>query len=431
VIDHRTPSSILLSCIVVAAGFALLLTPTLSLAAENDWASWRGPNRDGVSVERGLLTTWPEDGPPLVWEAKNLGRGYASVAVAAGRIYTMGQRDGQEFLIALDAADGGELWAAAVGNGDHSNCTPTVDGDRVYALGLKGELVCVAAADGREIWRKHFKDDFGGRMMSGWGYSESPLIDGERLICTPGARDAAIAALDKHTGAVIWTAAMPENVGSRGQDGAAYSSVVISNAAGVRQYVQLTGRGVIGVAADDGRTLWTYNRIANGTANIPTPLVRDDYVFCSSGYDAGAALLKISPSGDGLRADEVYFLDARQMQNHHGGMILLGDHIYCGHGHGQGYPLCIEMLTGRVAWRERRGPGDNSAAILYADGHLYFRYENGLMALIEATPEEYRLKGTFQIAANNGPSWPHPVISDGKLYLRDQEVLLCYDVRKP
>jgi len=276
-----------------------------------------------------------------------------------------------------------------------------------------------------------FGADFGGKMMSGWGYSESPLVDGDRLICTPGAPDAAIAALDKRTGATIWKSPAPEDWGgTKGKDGAGYSSIVVSHAAGVKQYVQLTGRGVVSVAADDGRVLWTYNKVANGTANIPTPIVKDDYIFCSSGYGTGAALLFLTKDGAGVKADEVYFLKADELQNHHGGMILLGGYIYCGHGHNNGFPACVEMMTGKNMWEKERGVGTGSAAVVYADGDLYFRYESGEMALIEATPEKYNLKGSFKLASVKGKSWPHPAIVDGKLYIRDQDALLCYDLRK-
>lgn len=412
--------------------FTLVVLPAISVSAADgvtDWPSWRGPERNGISTETGLLKEWPKDGPKLLWKVDGLGRGYSSVSIVDGRIFTLGkQRRGAE-LTALNLADGEELWSTPVGPGN-PNCTPTVDGELVYGLGRQGELVCCNTKTGDIVWSKSFKDDFGGKMMSGWGYSESPLVDGDRLIVTPGAADAAIAALNKKTGEVIWKAKMPDDIGNRGREGAAYSSVVISNAGEIKQYVQLTGRGIISVAAKDGRNLWSYNRIANGTANIPTPIVKDDFVFCSTGYGTGAALLKIEKDGRQLAAKEVYFLNQKELQNHHGGMILIGEHIYCGHGHNQGFPLCINMKTGKEAWRPGRGPGTGSAAIVFADGHLYFRYQDGVMALIEATPEEYRLKGSFKIASNNGASWPHPVIHDGKLYLRDQGTLLCYDIKQ-
>ena len=408
-----------------------LICPVISWAADakTDWPGWRGPNRDGISLEKGLLDTWPEGGPELLWRVdKTLGNGYSSIAIAEGRIFTIGKRSREAELIALDF-NGKELWATRVGGGD-PNCTPTVDDGLVYALGREGDLVCCEAATGKEVWRKNYRQGFGGKMMSGWGYSESPLIDGDHLICTPGAKDAIMAALDKKTGDVIWKTALPENVGNRGKDGAAYSSVVISHAGGVKQYVQLTGRGVISADAKTGQLLWGYNKIANGTANIPTPIVDGDYVFCSTGYNTGAALLQVTKTDNKFQAREVYFLNPKDFQNHHGGMILIDGYIYCGRGHNSGFPICINMKTGKQAWNGGRGPGGGSAAVVYADGNLYFRYQDGVMALIEATPQEYKLKGQFQIASNNGRSWPHPVIHEGKLYLRDQGSLLCYDIKK-
>jgi outer membrane protein assembly factor BamB len=390
-----------------------------------DWPQWRGPQRDGISGEKGLLDRWPKEGPRLLWQAKGLGSGYSSVAIAGGRIYTLGQRKGGAELLALGLQNGKQVWATPVGGGG-PNSTPTVDGQLVFALGRDGDLLCADAATGKAIWRKKFSKDFGGRMMSGWGYSESPLVDGDKLICTPGGKDALLVALNKRTGETLWQSPAPKGF----RDGAGYASVVVSEACGVRQYVTLTGGGLVSVAAADGKPLWWYNKVANGTANIPTPVVKDDLVFCSSGYNTGAALLRVVKKGGGLAAEEVYFLEASEMQNHHGGMVRVGDHVYCGHGHNQGFPLCVELKTGKVAWRPGRGAGTGSAAVVFADGHLYFRYENGTMALVEATPKEYRLKGSFRLASVRAQSWPHPVISGGKLYLRDQDVLMCYDVHK-
>lgn len=355
--------------------------------------------------------------------------GHSSVAIAAGKILTLGQREGTTVLIALDAKDGKELWATKVGGGP-PNSTPTIDGDRVYALGHDGNLVCTQATDGRTIWSQHLHKRFGGFVSTECGFSESVLIDGEKLVCTPGVKKAALVALEKRSGKIIWKADVPSDVGTEGKDGAAYSSIVVSEACGVRQYVQLLGRGLLSVSASDGRTLWTYNKIANWGANVATPIVRNDYVFCSTSYSTGAALLKLLPDDNGgVKYEEVYFLPHKILQNHHGGMILVGDHVYCGHGHNNGFPLCVELLTGKVAWRPGRGPGVGSAAVLYADGHFYFRYEDGVMALIEATPKRFVLKSTFQIPSKNGKHWAHPVIASGLLYLRDQDELLCYDVR--
>ena len=396
-----------------------------------EWHQWRGPNRDGISPEKNLLQEWPAGGPPLAWRTQGLGGAFSSVAVWDGRLFTMGNREGGTFLIALSAADGKELWATKVGGGDRPNCTPTVDGDLVYAITFGGDLLCARTANGEEVWRKNFGNDFGGRMMSGWGYSESPLVDGDTLVCTPGGQDAMLVGLNKRSGEKLWSTKMPAEIGDKGQDGAGYASVVISHAAGTRQYITFVGRGIVGVDTKDGNLLWHYNKIANGTANIPTPLINDNLVFCSSGYgDGGSALLKIGGRGTKLESQEVYYFDARKMQNHHGGMILLDQFIYMGHGHNQGFPMCVELKSGEVAWAPGRGAGKGSAAVSFADGHLYFRYEDGVMALIKADPKEYQLKGQFELPSKLDRSWSHPAISGGKLYLRDQDVLLCYDIKR-
>lgn len=402
-------------------------------AAAGAATDWRGAKRDGVVPSAGLLDAWDDEGPKLAWRSRGLGQGYSSTTIQDDTLFTMGRNgDGDSELVAVRLPGGEVLWRHVVRESDEPpNCTPVVDGPRVYALGFKGDLVCCEVTSGREVWRKNFQRDFGGKMMSQWGYSESPLIDGDHLICTPGSQAAMLASLDKTSGRTVWSTAIPGNAGPAGVDGAGYSSPVISHAAGVKQYVQLVGRGLISVDARNGKLLWGYNRIANGTANVPTPLVSGDYVFGSTGYrDGGSALLKIERAGRNVTAREVYYLPGNKTQNHHGGMVLLGDHIYMGEGHNNGFPLCIEWKTGRDAWRPGRGPGTGSAAIICADGHLYFRYQNGMMALIEATPAEYRLKGKFQLASRNGNSWPHPIIHDGRLYIRDQDELLSYDVRE-
>jgi len=400
---------------------------SVSLCFGSDWPQFRGPNRDGKSAETGLLKSWPKEGPPLLWQMPGLGKGYSSVSIVGGKLYTMGDRNEEQFVICIDPATQKELWAAKVGGpwGDGPRCTPTVDGERVYAIGTHGDLVCVESAGGKEVWRKNFGKDFGGKMMTVWGYSESPLVDGDKLVCTPGGPDAMMVALDKKTGETIWKCAMP-NIGSRGADGAGYASIVPGQVGDVRLYVQITGRGAIGVSAD-GKFLWGYNKIANDTANIPNAIVQDDYVFCTTSYKTGSALLKLVPADGGIKAEEVYFLTPDQFENHHGGVVLVDGYIYGGDGQNQGTPVCLEMKTGKIMWKEKP-VGDGSAAVLYADKHLYFRYDNALMALIEATPTEFKVTGSFELPSKTGPSWPHPVISDGKLYLRDNDVLLCYDV---
>ena len=276
-------------------------------ARQGNWTSWRGPSRDGLSAETGLQTEWAETGPTLAWKAKGLGNGFSSVAVAEGKIFTMGKKDGTTKMLALSTKDGEIIWEANMGAGANPNCTPTVDGDRVYGLTNAGELVCINTTNGEIVWQCNFPTDFKGRMESGWGYSESPVIDGDNLVCTPGGNSAVMVALNKSSGELQWSAEMPVSTGNRGHDGAGYSSIVISKIAGRKQYIQLTGRGVIGVDAESGNLLWIYNRIANGTANIPTPIIKDNYIFCSTGYGTGAALIEIHARNGKFEVEEKYY----------------------------------------------------------------------------------------------------------------------------
>lgn len=398
-------------------------------SAAAGWPNFRGPNGDGICTEKGLLKTWPEGGPKLLWTLKGLGKGYSSVTFAGGKLLTMGDRDKKQYIMAFDAETRKELWIAPVGGGHGSGprCTPAIDDGMVYGIGTDGNLVCVKLDSGQEVWRKNFANDFGGRMMSQWKFSESPLVDGDKVLCTPGGKDAIMAAINKKTGKTLWTTAAA-GLGPNGKDGAGYASIVVSEACGIRQYVQMTGRGLIGVAAQDGRLLWHYNKVANSTANIPNPIVRGDHVFGSTSYGAGAALLKLSRAGDGIKAEEVYFLRASTFCNHHGGMILLGDHIYAGHGHSRGHPICVEFLTGQVTWKED-APFKGSAAVLHADGHLIFVYEKKGITLVAATPGGYKQKGGFQLDSDQGgPTWAHPVIFNKKLYIRHNDLLFCFDI---
>jgi outer membrane protein assembly factor BamB len=399
------------------------LKPAPANVKAADWPQFRGPHRDGLSPEKGLLHEWPKDGPPLVFKATGLGAGFSSVSVVGNRIFTMGDVGDSSYVFALDRANGDKVWSAKVGkpggNYTGTRCTPTVDSDRVYALGQFGDFVCLDVATGKEIWRKNFPKDFGGQS-GGWNYTESPLIDGDKLVCTPGGKNATIVALDKKTGDVIWKAAL--------NDRADYASIVISEACGVRQYVQLLAGGVVGVAAKDGKFLWKYDRLGHNTANAPNPIVKDDYVFCTAGYDhKGGALLHLTKDGDGIKATEEYYVE--DLRNRHGGVVLVGDYVY-GDTDDSGRPFCAEWKTGKVKWqRDKKTPGGGSAAVVYADGDLYLRYQNGYVALVEATPEGYKEKSTFKIPNCKQPSWPHPVVVGGRLYLREQDTLWVYDVR--
>ncbi len=421
-------------CFFVGICVLVLVSGTVGWA--DDWPQWRGPNRDGVCRETGLLQQWPEGGPTLLWELAGMGAGYSTVAILDGKLYSMGDRqvgsEKAQYVYAYDLATRSQLWATRIGpaHQDGPRCTPTLDGGFVYAIGTEGDVVCLRLDDGRRVWSKNLLKDLGGASNPSWKFSESPLIDGDRLLCTPGGHNAAIAALDKATGEVIWKTSMSD-IGPNGRDEAGYSSVMISHGAGVKQYVQLTNEGLIGVAADSGKFLWGYNRVANRVANIPTPVIDGDYVFTSTAYQTGSALLKLVPDGSGVKAEEVYWLDKDTFQNHHGGFVKVGDYIYGGHNHNRGEPTCLEMKTGKVMWHADQ-LGRGSGCVLYADGCLYFLYEDGTAVLIEATPERYNLKGSFKLPQRptaTGTAWPYPVISDGRLYLRHADVLFCYDVK--
>lgn len=421
----------------MAAGLVCLTLTCALVAAGPDWPQFRGANRDDISPDTGLLKEWPKDGPPVLWKAAGIGSGYAGVSVVGDKIFTMGDRGGECQVFALDQASGKLLWTAKLGRGEGGGgypgprCTPTVDGALVYALSQRGDLVCLEAASGAEKWRKNLITDFKG-SHGNWGYAESPLIDGDHLVCTPGGSSATMVALNKKTGETVWKASSP------GEGNAGYASIVIAEVGGVRQYVQLVGGrpsstgGVLGVAAKDGRLLWKYDKFGPNTANIPTCIVQKDLVFCCAGYGKGGALLQLAPSSDGgIACKELYF--NRELANKHGGVVLVNGHLY-GDRDDSGYPFCADFMTGKVSPGWVRSAistgGKRSASVSYADGHLYVRYQSGHMALVEATPAGYKEKSSFQIPSTRGPSWPHPVIIGGKLYLRDHDTLWCHDVKQ-
>jgi len=417
-----------LGLLVALAGYGL---GGLSAAA-NDWPQFRGPTRDGKSAETGIIKSWEQKAPDLVWMGEGLGNGYACPAVAGGRLYTTGDlKDGQG-VVALDAKDGKVLWTTVLTEGapkhgyEGARSTPTVVGDHLWVTTSNGTIACLTT-EGKLVWQKSFDKEWGGKMMSGWGFAESVLIDGNAAVCTPGGPDAMMVAVDKDSGKELWKSKVPE-YGKNGKPGAGYSSIVISMGAGVKQYVQMTGNGVIGVRAADGKFLWGYDHSANGVANISSPLVAGDYVFSSSAYGAGSGLVKLTNDGDGVKATEEYFLNADVLQNHHGGMVLVDGNLYCGHKQNGGDLVCLDLKTGKFQWGPIKGLGKGSACVTFVDGHLIIRYQDGLVALVEATPKEFHLQGTFTPKFQEKESWAYPVISAGRLYLREQDKLMCYQL---
>jgi outer membrane protein assembly factor BamB len=402
---------------VLLPGIVALLSLAHQAVAQSsaNWPQWRGPNRDGISRETGLLKQWPAEGPPLAWKASGAGRGYSSFSIANGRLFTMGLRGDREFIIAFDVATGKEVWATPHGKafrsdrGDGPRGTPTIDGDRLYALGGNGDLSCVDVRTGRIVWTKNVLKEFGGSNIK-WGISESPLVMGDRLLVNPGGPGASIVALNKGDGALIWKSQSDE---------AGYSSAIPVEVNGTTQVVFFTGNRGVGLDPRDGRLLWEYARPSNDVANVATPIARANRVFLSSDYGTGGGLVEIKADG---KAQEVYF--TKEMRNHHSSSVLIGDYLY---GFSSAILTAMKFDTGDIAWRNRAvGKG----SLVYADGNLYCFSENGVVGLVEATPTGYHEKGRFRIPQDSLPTWTHPVVAGGRLYLRDQDTIYAFDVRE-
>ena len=415
---------------------ALALITLLSAALEGpgfaaplEWSQWRGPQRDGKSPETGLLKEWPAGGPQLIWKSTELGTGYGSISVTGNRLFTMGDKQEDSYVMALGQADGKPLWQTKVGKAGAPGwggfagprCTPTVAGEFLLAADQWGDLICVETATGKELWRKNYEKDFGGKRPE-WGFAESPLVDDKRVVVTPGGSEGAIVALNLKTGETLWRS-------KTFTDGAQYSSPAAAVIGGVRQYIQLTMESLVGVAADDGRVLWQAKR-KGATAVIPDPIISGNRIYVTSGYGTGCNLFKVSGTGP-FSVEQEYA--NKVMVNHHGGVVLAGEHLY-GFSEGKGW-TCQNLLTGEAVWADKEKLKKGSIA--FADGLLYCREEadknktaKGTVALLEATTAGFKEKGRFDPPDRSDKnSWAHPVIAGGKLYIRDQEVLLCYDVK--
>jgi outer membrane protein assembly factor BamB len=420
------------------AAFALVL-----LAA--DWPQWRGLNRDGVSKETGLLQQWPEGGPKLIWQVKDVGEGYSTPSVVGDRIYLLGSEGlDDESVYCLSATDGKTIWTTRLGKvGPNINAhypgarsTPTIDGNRLYALSSDGDVACLETKTGKIFWQKSVRIEFGGKT-GWWAYAESPLIDGDVLVCTPGGAEATMVALKKGTGEVIWKYASPE------ADDAGYSSVIVVETDGVKQYVQLLDKGLVGLDAKTGKQLWRYTGIIKQYPNIPTPVSRNDVVYGSTAK-GGGGFVRLKRTGSGVAVEELFA--SSKLPTAIGGSVEVNGYLYGTNGAGL---MCVEVPSGDVKWQER---GVGVGSVCYADGRLYVHAENmtGEVALVEATPEGYREKGRFtppdgpmnrkspltervlseaKSKVGDGRTWAYPIIANGRLYIRDWNCLWCYDVK--
>jgi outer membrane protein assembly factor BamB len=408
-------------CSILAVGLLLCGGGVLSAA---DWAQWRGPNHDNVSPETGLLKSWPAEGPKLAWKAEGLGLGYSTVCIANGRVYASGDKGDACQLSAYSLADGKPLWSVRLGSVGAPNdqrwvgprAMPVADGDLVFAVSQWGELACFQAADGKQLWSTGLRRDLKG-VMPNYGYCEAPLVDGEKVLMTPGGQEGSVVALNKKTGALIWRS-------SEFTDAPHYSSILPIEFGGVRQYIQLTGQSLAGIAAEDGKLLWRTVR-DSGRPTIPTPVYADGNVYVSSGYSVGCSLYKLASEGGKFSASRVYGNSG--MVNQHGGVVKSGDCVY-GFSDGKGW-TCQDFRTGKTQWVNQ---GIGKGSLTCADGMLYLRAEDGAgtVALIDASSSEYKEHGRFNPPGRTQKnSWAHPVVASGKLFLRDQDGLLCYDIQ--
>ena len=404
---------------ILLLAFSLILGGFSLPASAEDWPQWRGPDRDGRSLQTDLLKKWPEGGPPLAWKARTAGAGFSSVSVSKGVIYTLGDLADGCHVIALKETDGSLVWKSRTGEaGGHRGypgprSTPTVDGGKVFALDQHSNLICLNAADGEKAWTVNLQEDFDGKMMSGWRWSESPLVDGESVICTPGGAKGTVLALSRKTGKKLWQT-------SEWTDPTGYSSVIIATINGTRQYLQLTGKSLAGIDPKSGKVLWRVERIGK-TAVITTPVVHENIVWVTSSYGVGCHAFQIDRTGGQWSAKEIH--SSRKFANHHGGVIELDGHVFGSTG---GSFACMNIRSGELIYRERSA---GKGATTFADGHFYLRSENGPVALIKASSKELKEISSFeQPERSEKKSWAHPVVANGKLYLRDQDLLLCYDI---
>lgn len=399
----------------------------------DDWPQWRGPNRNNISSEKNLLQSWPATGPKLLWTFKDAGVGYSGPAIVGNNLFMMGVQNESESIFALDTNTGKQLWSTPIGKpytnkwGGGPRSTPTFDSGKVYGISGEGDLICVDSKSGKKEWLVSLAKELEGKVMKIWGFSESPLIDGDKVVCSPGGSKGSIAALDKNTGKVLWRS-------TEITDEASYSSIIKAKVGKHDVYIQMTAGGLQGIDANTGKKLFSEKVGVNGIAIIPTPIFHDNKVYVTSDYGTGCGLVSLTPTESGITSKIVY--ENKVMQNHHGGVILIDGNIYGASGNCNDRAArwkCQDLLTGEAKWESEKL--NQTGSITYAGNRLYIYGQNdGTVVLVEPTPKEwietgrFKIPETTKIERQSGKIWTHPVVSNGKLFLRDFDLVFCFDV---
>ncbi|MDR2115199.1 MAG: PQQ-binding-like beta-propeller repeat protein [Planctomycetaceae bacterium] len=398
--------------------FSVLCT---SFAEEPNWNQFRGPNHDNKSFSTGIAQSWSEGNPKLLWKIDDLGEGYSNLSFYGNTMFTMGDIGENCFLFALDKTTGKKIWSTLVGKSGSvgryfgPRSTPAVDGQFVFAYSQFGDFICVDMKTGKEIWGGDVVEQLGGKYMNMWGFASSPIFDGENVLVPVGGEEGTLVAFKKD-GKRAWRT---KNL----KDDAPYSSVVPAEIEGKKQYLLFTLSGLYGIEPSNGDILWRTVRPMERPV-CSDPVYKDGVALVSTAYNVGSHGYKITKKDENFVTEEIYA--DKELQNHHGGIVLVGDYAYFTTNRNL---VCLEMKTGKIVWQNRSvGKG----SVTYVDGHLIVRSEagDGTIALVEATPETYKEKGRFnQPNRSDKNSWTYPVIVDGKMYIRDQNVLLCYDLQ--
>ena len=412
---------------------SMLIMIGMGLMAQ-DWPQWRGPNREGIFKGANLNLDWSAKKPALLWTFRQAGAGYSAPTIVGTTLYCQGGADGKDFAFALDTQTGKEKWRQNLGEiallerGDGPRGSVTVDGDKLYLIRGGGQIHCLTASDGKILWQKDFVKDFNGKLMSRWGFSESPLIDGNLVVCSAGGDEGTVLALDKNTGALVWRT-------KELTDAASHSSPIVADVNGIRQYVLLTAKNVAGIASKNGKLLWSVPMEGGPrgiSAVIPTPVFSDNMVYITNGYEVGCLGIKLTRDGDNVKAETLYA--KRDITTQHGGVVLINGYIY-GYTESRTW-ACQHFKTGEIVWSEKSNEIGKGAILGVNDRLLLLDMQTGRTAVIAASPEGWKEFGRMdipertKIITQDNNVWTHPVVANDKLYIRDQDLLFCFDIRK-